>query len=113
MAEVRKWHRVNLTGVVTMNRIAGILLGLLIAIPCAADETQNVAVTTAMIEAVNARYIGTQDGPMGPLPASGKTLELPFMAILRFADGKIAELWVEWDNLSAFSQLGHFPPPEK
>ncbi len=63
--------------------------------------------------AVRARYIGTQDGPMGPFPASGKSLELPFVGILRFEDGKIVEMWVEWDNLSALSQLGHFPPPQK
>jgi predicted ester cyclase len=62
--------------------------------------------------ALRARYIGTQDGPMGPFPASGKKLELPFMGILRFEDGKVAEIWVEWDNLFALSQLGHFPPPE-
>ena len=63
--------------------------------------------------AVRARYIGTQDGPMGPFPASGKKLELPYVGILRFEDGKIVEIWVEWDNLSALSQLGHFPPPQE
>ena len=62
--------------------------------------------------AVRARYMGTQDGPMGPFPASDKKLELPYMGILRFEDGKIVEIWVEWDNLFALSQLGHFPPPQ-
>jgi predicted ester cyclase len=60
---------------------------------------------------VRARYAGTQTGPMGPFPESGKKLELPYMGILRFEDGKIAEIWVEWDNLHALTQLGHFPPP--
>jgi len=63
--------------------------------------------------AIRARYIGTQDGPMGPFPASGKKLELPYNGILRFEDGKIVEIWVEWDNLYALTQLGHFPPPEE
>ncbi len=63
--------------------------------------------------AVRARYIGTQDGPMGPFPASGKRLELPYVGILRFKDGKVVEMWVEWDNLTALSQLGHFPPPHE
>ncbi|NIT61864.1 MAG: ester cyclase, partial [Aliifodinibius sp.] len=27
-------------------------------------------------------------------------------------EGKIAELWVEWDNLAMLQQLGHYPPPE-
>lgn len=61
--------------------------------------------------AVRARYIGTQTGPMGQFPPSGKKMELPYMGILRIEDGLIAEIWVEWDNLSALTQLGHFPPP--
>ena len=62
--------------------------------------------------AVHATYAGTQQGPMGPFPASGKRMELPFMGMLRIEEGKIAEMWVEWDNLNALIQLGHFPPPE-
>ena len=62
--------------------------------------------------AIRARLIGTQTGPMGPFPASGNKLELPFMGILRIEDDKIAEMWVEWDNLNALTQLGHFQPPE-
>ncbi len=26
--------------------------------------------------------------------------------------GKIAELWVTWDNLAGLAQLGLIPPPE-
>jgi len=61
--------------------------------------------------AVRASYSGTQTGPMGPFPASGNKLRLFYMGIVRFEDGKIAEMWVEWDNLDALTQLGHFPPP--
>jgi len=156
--------------------VSGILLALVMALPCTADELENVRIATAMTDAINARnldaldkfvapdvvrhsaatagivvtnlsefkafletdfaavsdsvqkidvifgggeyvavrarYIGTQDGPMGPFPASGKKLELPYVGILRFEDGKIAEIWVEWDNLFALTQLGHFPPPK-
>jgi predicted ester cyclase len=48
---------------------------------------------------------------MGPFPASGKKLELPFIGILRIEDGKVAEIWVEWDNLYALAQLGLLEPP--
>lgn len=62
--------------------------------------------------ALRALYRGTQTGPMGPFPPSGKAMEIPFLAFLRIADDKIAEMWVEWDNLAAFSKLGLLPPPE-
>jgi predicted ester cyclase len=157
--------------------LSGILLAIIMALPCMADEIENVRIATAMTDAINARnldaldeyvapdvvrhsaataglvvtnlsefkafletdfatvsdsvqkidvifgggdyvairalYTGTQDGPMGPFPASGKKLELPYIGILRFEDGKIVEIWVEWDNLYALTQLGHFPPPEE
>ena len=59
--------------------------------------------------AVRGTYVGTQTGAMGPFPPSGNSLRLPFLGILRLEDGKIKELWVEWDNLNALMQLGHFP----
>lgn len=61
--------------------------------------------------AVLATYAGTQTGPMGDIPATGRTVELRFLAIFRIADGMIAELWVEWDNVAMLTQLGLFPPP--
>ncbi len=62
--------------------------------------------------AIYATYSGTQEGPMPPFPASGKKAESKFLALFRLQEGKIAELWVEWDNLAFLKQLGHFPPPE-
>ena len=61
--------------------------------------------------AVYATYTATQEGAMGPFPASGKPVDLKFMAQFRFEDGMIAELWVEWDNMDILTQTGHFPPP--
>jgi steroid delta-isomerase-like uncharacterized protein len=62
--------------------------------------------------AVYATYTGTQEGPFGPYPPTGKTMELKFLAVLRLEGEKIAEIWVEWDNLAALTQLGHFSPAE-
>lgn len=56
-------------------------------------------------------YSGTQTGPWGPFPPSGRHVEMPFIGIQRIEDGRIAEIWVEWDNLNVMQQLGHFPPP--
>ncbi len=54
---------------------------------------------------------GTQEGAMGPYSASGKNVDVRFLGILRIEEGKIAEMWVEWDNLNILTQLGHFPLP--
>jgi steroid delta-isomerase-like uncharacterized protein len=56
-------------------------------------------------------YEGTQRGQMGPFPPSGKKMRLDFGAFLRVENGKIAEMWVTWDNLAALAQLGHLPGP--
>jgi steroid delta-isomerase-like uncharacterized protein len=58
-----------------------------------------------------ATYSGTQTGPMGAFPATGKWAEITFLAIFRVENDRIAELWVEWDNIAMLSQLGLFPPP--
>ncbi len=59
--------------------------------------------------AVRALYKGTQRGSWGPFPPSNKRLELPYISIIRVENGRIAEIWVEWDNLNALQQLGHVP----
>ncbi len=63
--------------------------------------------------AVYATLTGTQKGTMGPFPASGKQVSSQFLGILRVEEGKIAEIWVEWDNLAMLTQLVHFPPPQE
>jgi steroid delta-isomerase-like uncharacterized protein len=60
--------------------------------------------------AFHANYVGTQEGPMGPFPASGRQMDIEFFGVFRIEDDRIAELWLTWDNLSALAQLGHWPP---
>jgi predicted ester cyclase len=57
------------------------------------------------------QFAGTQKGSMGPFPASGRRIEANFLAMFRLKEGRIAEVWVEWDNLSALLQLGHLTLP--
>jgi steroid delta-isomerase-like uncharacterized protein len=54
---------------------------------------------------------GTQIGPMGGFPATGKTFTLVNIIIQRLEAGKIAETWVSWDNVAFLSQLGLMPEP--
>ena len=82
----------------------------LAAVPDAIQET-NLIFSSGNMVAIHETYRGTQTGQMGPFPPSGLELEIPFIGLLRIEDGKIAEIWVEWDNLNALAQLGHFPPP--
>ena len=83
----------------------------LAGVPDAVQEINQIFSNGPMV-AVHVTYKGTQSGPMGPFPPSNRRLELPFIGILRVEDGKISEIWVEWDNLNALSQLGHFPPAQ-
>ena len=83
----------------------------LAGVPDAVQEVNQIFSNGPMV-AVHVTYKGTQSGPMGPFPPSNRRLELPFIGILRVEDGKISEIWVEWDNLNALSQLGHFPPAQ-
>ncbi len=53
---------------------------------------------------------GTMTGPMGPFPATGKTMDLVIMGMHRFAGGKLVETWTSWDNMAALEQLGLVPP---
>ena len=56
------------------------------------------------------RFLGTQDGPLGPFPPSGKKVALDFGGVFRIEADRIAEIWITWDNLHALTELGHWPP---
>jgi steroid delta-isomerase-like uncharacterized protein len=76
---------------------------------------QRVGVDSMIAEddrvAILGTYSGTHLGPMGDIPPTEKRGEVRIMGFFRIEAGKIAELWVEWDNIAFLSQLGLFPPP--
>jgi steroid delta-isomerase-like uncharacterized protein len=72
--------------------------------------TARFMVAEGNLVALYCTYAGTQTGPWGPIPPSGKRFELDFSGVFRMAGGKIAELWITWDNLALLTQLGHWPP---
>jgi len=61
--------------------------------------------------AFHGTYVATQKGPMGPFPPSNKQVSLEVVGLQRVVSGKLVEMWITWDNLSALTQLGHFPLP--
>ena len=52
---------------------------------------------------------GTHNGPLGPIPPTGKPGTVTGMALFRFAGGKVAEVWVNVDLLGLFQQIGVIP----
>jgi len=73
------------------------------------DATETLADLVAEGDRVAARhhFRGTQLGPMGSFPPSGKVLSSNYLAIYRIENHRIVEAWAEWDNLSGLKQLGH------
>jgi steroid delta-isomerase-like uncharacterized protein len=61
-----------------------------------------------------ARFVGrgTHDGPMGPIPATGRRLGLEFCEIMHWGpDGKIASGEMLYDQVTMMVQLGAMDPP--
>lgn len=58
------------------------------------------------------RARGTHDGPLGTLPATGRPFDTHGITIERIEDGRIAEVWVERDQLGLLRQLGAVPADE-
>lgn len=54
-------------------------------------------------------WSGTQAGPIGAWPPTDESMELDISGIFRLENGKIAELWITWDNLAGLTQLGLVP----
>lgn len=56
-------------------------------------------------------YRGTNTGPLGDAPATGREAEVVGVHLCTFRDGRIAESWVMWDRLGLLEQLGLAPAP--
>jgi predicted ester cyclase len=55
---------------------------------------------------------GIQKGQFGPMPPTGKKIEITVIDIMRFKEGKLIEHWGVPDRLAAMEQLGMKPPPK-
>ena len=55
---------------------------------------------------------GRNDGPLGPLPATGRESSAPFCEIREYdRDGKVVRTEWYYDQLTIMTQLGHMQPP--
>lgn len=78
------------------------------AVPDCNDSVLFVIAEGNMVAYVT-KMTGTQTGPMGNLPPSGKKFTLTNIVIHRIENGKVVETWVSWDNVAMLTQLGFFP----
>ena len=54
---------------------------------------------------------GTHQGPLMGIPPSGKRVRVTGITITRFASGKLAEEWFNYDTLGMLQQIGAIPTP--
>ncbi len=62
--------------------------------------------------AARTTFNGTHHAELQGIPATGKTVNMPGIAIFRLDNGKITEGWLVNDNLSMMQQLGVIPGPQ-
>jgi steroid delta-isomerase-like uncharacterized protein len=55
---------------------------------------------------------GTNTGEMMGMPPTGKTFKATGMNMFRINDGKVAEVWTNFDDMGMMQQLGIIPTPE-
>ncbi len=49
--------------------------------------------------------------PQGPIPPTGKQVQVSGITLIRFTEGKVVEEWQNADNLGFLQQLGVIPTP--
>ncbi len=55
-------------------------------------------------------WTGTHKGEMESIPPTGRVVKFSETVIYRFENGKMVEVWVDWDELGMYRQLGALPP---
>jgi steroid delta-isomerase-like uncharacterized protein len=58
-------------------------------------------------------YHATQSGDLAGMAPTGTRIAMSGLELFRLEDGKIAESWLGYDNLSLMQQLGIIPAPEQ
>lgn len=54
---------------------------------------------------------GTHQSELMGVPPTGKRVTVTGIDIFRFVDGKLVEMWQNWDQLDLLQQLGAIPTP--
>jgi steroid delta-isomerase-like uncharacterized protein len=107
---VRHSHAAGQPGARSREDLKAFLRGEFETFPDGCESLEDVLAEGDRVAARH-HFRGTQRGPMGPYPPTGRVLAADYLAIYRLEGGRIVEAWAEWDNLSGLVQLGHHSPP--
>lgn len=88
-----------------IDELIAFLQGEYASFPDAHEELETV-IAEGDIVAARHVFTGTQDGPLGDHPPTGRPMRARYLAMYRVVDGRILEAWAEWDNLTGQTQLG-------
>jgi len=84
------------------------------AFPDARVEVQAVHIVDDIV-VEEGTFMGTQNGvlhgPMGDIPSTGRSVEVEYIQVLRFRDGKHISFNLMFDQLTMLEQLGLVPTP--
>ena len=104
---VRHSHAAGEPGVRSRQELKAFLRRELETFPDAKEQVEDLIAEGNKV-AVRHSFRGTQRGPLGDHPPTGRVWVSTYLAIYRIEEGRIAEAWVEWDNLHGLTQLGHY-----
>jgi steroid delta-isomerase-like uncharacterized protein len=75
-----------------------------------ATAAARAAVSSGTGAVIEGTYTGTNNGPLGPLPSTGRAVSMPFAIVFGFDDsGRVTSYDVYYDQYTLLSQLGHIP----
>jgi predicted ester cyclase len=90
-----------------------LVLGMFLqAFPDIHETTEDVIAEGDKV-AARGYFTGTHNGEFMNIPATGKQVRVPYIAMYRVENGKIVENWVQMDMLGMTQQLGVIPQPEQ
>ncbi len=76
------------------------------------EMTIDDIITEGEYSTIRMTWRATHTGDFGPIPASGKKIDITSIGIDRVENGKITEGWGEVNLLGMFMQMGAIPSPE-
>lgn len=59
----------------------------------------------ALAFVMHGRHTGTYVSPLGPVPATGRTIAIRTIDVLMLTEGRISRIWVNADDLGFLRQL--------